>query len=703
MLLSFYTSKITYAAEATIDSAITTTTGVQKLKSNLVFINANTGYMFYVDSTGVLSYSKTTDGGGSWGAAVATTAQADIALYTVWYDQWTPGDAGTKVHIAMVDTGNDDVWYDTFDTSGDSNGSEVAMDTSSGNSFTNADNLSISKGTNGNFYIGFCNGALAASCTIKRCTGTCTTAGNWVAPGTSPIDVANDPITIQPLASGDMLLIRDDISADDIQSKKYTVGTTTWDASWTNIDTTAVESATYMETVVAAVDKTTNAVYLAYGASVAGAGTADIRTATYSGGSWALKTDVLTDANTIIALDIATDALSGDIYVAYLKGTAGSSCNAFYKKSINGMSTWGTETQFNTTGNDLRYIYMNKNTSTKLYGVYYQNATNDGLFGDTIVDLSAIDLTWITDGAYYNIYQSGTLTWGTGTLACSGTLTDTNANTINCLSGAGINASTQYRVDVLLKNNGGTTAKMNGASDFVDNVAVKAQWAGTSPTLGSCGFYDPSSDNGSTSCTLAFNATNDVRITNTGAGNVNLQAGETEGYMYTITTDSSVPTGNANSYMSSTLDSNSQTSSKVRVSPIASVSISDGVVTFGTVAANGSVDTTSTGLNDTQTATNNGDIISDLNIKGQNSANWTLGGNPGSDIYSHDFCKTGGGSPDPCDASPTWTALTTNYQTLVTALAVSGTQKFDLRLRSPTATSSYSQQSVDIVVQAVAN
>lgn len=127
-----------------------------------------------------------------------------------------------------------------------------------------------------------------------------------------------------------------------------------------------------------------------------------------------------------------------------------------------------------------------------------------------------------------------------------------------------------------------------------------------------------------------------------------------------------------------------------------SVSVSDGTVSYGTMAVNASKDTTSSGINDSQTATNDGNITEDLNIKGQDTAAWTLAGSAGSNQYYHAFCTSN------CDSSPTWTALTTNYQTLGSGVATSGTAVFDLKLTTPTSSSSYTQQSVDVIAQAVA-
>lgn len=127
-----------------------------------------------------------------------------------------------------------------------------------------------------------------------------------------------------------------------------------------------------------------------------------------------------------------------------------------------------------------------------------------------------------------------------------------------------------------------------------------------------------------------------------------------------------------------------------------SVSVSSGTVSYGTLATN-----TSAGTNgsNTQTVTNAGNVAEDFNLKGQNSANWTLAGSAGTDAYSHKFCTS------TCGSAPTnYTALTTSYAALGSGnVAASGTQTFDLYITTPTSSSVFTQQSVDVIVQAVAH
>lgn len=123
----------------------------------------------------------------------------------------------------------------------------------------------------------------------------------------------------------------------------------------------------------------------------------------------------------------------------------------------------------------------------------------------------------------------------------------------------------------------------------------------------------------------------------------------------------------------------------------------DGSVAYGTQTLSSTADTTSNGVNDTETVQNNGNVTEDFDIKGANSAAWTLGATAGSNQYAHKFCIT------TCDSSPTWTALTTNDQVLAASVAASGTQAFDLQLLVPTSTSSYTQQSLSVTVTASAS
>lgn len=127
-----------------------------------------------------------------------------------------------------------------------------------------------------------------------------------------------------------------------------------------------------------------------------------------------------------------------------------------------------------------------------------------------------------------------------------------------------------------------------------------------------------------------------------------------------------------------------------------SVAVSDGTVSYGVLGTNTSKSTIAADLNDLQTATNDGNVNEDFNIRGNNSASWTLAAAAGADQYVHRFCTA------TCTSPPTnFTALTTSYQTLSNSETPAGTQTFDLQIVTPTSSTVYTQQSVDVTVQAV--
>jgi hypothetical protein len=111
-------------ADVSIDATVSTSTA--RGMRSVVFTTALIGYWFYIDSDGSFKYSKTTDGGATWGAATSTgTSTLTNIAFDVWYDRWTPGDAGTLIHYWVFDSTNDVVGYWNLQTTNDTNSSFV--------------------------------------------------------------------------------------------------------------------------------------------------------------------------------------------------------------------------------------------------------------------------------------------------------------------------------------------------------------------------------------------------------------------------------------------------------------------------------------------------------------------------------------------------------------------------------------------------
>lgn len=127
-----------------------------------------------------------------------------------------------------------------------------------------------------------------------------------------------------------------------------------------------------------------------------------------------------------------------------------------------------------------------------------------------------------------------------------------------------------------------------------------------------------------------------------------------------------------------------------------SLSVADGSVAYGTLASNTTKSTCTSELSDLQIITNDGNIAETFNIKGQNSANWTLAATAASDQYVHKFATS------TCATFSGGTALTTSYATAQSNVAASATSSLNLQITTPNPSTVFTQQSVDVGLQAVA-
>lgn len=172
----------------------TTTTSHNGSSPTNVFLNDTTGYTFYIDSTGVGAYRKTTDGGVTWGSAVTINSSTATYKIAVWYDRWTPkNNTGNSIHITTltnndVSTTSDDLWYSRLNTADDTLTTIVnATGTNQSGDFSQSENIpSITVATDGVIYMGIHD---ATDSYVIKCSTSCDTATNWTEAGTNPLDL----------------------------------------------------------------------------------------------------------------------------------------------------------------------------------------------------------------------------------------------------------------------------------------------------------------------------------------------------------------------------------------------------------------------------------------------------------------------------------------------------------------------------------
>lgn len=134
---------------------------------------------------------------------------------------------------------------------------------------------------------------------------------------------------------------------------------------------------------------------------------------------------------------------------------------------------------------------------------------------------------------------------------------------------------------------------------------------------------------------------------------------------------------------------------------IVSVAVTDGNVSYGVLGLGTTKDTTATGVNETQTATNNGNVSVDLKIRSSDATSagtpWNLAGTAASDAFTHEFSINSGSS---------WTDFDTDNNvnvTLANGVAALGTQDFDLRIGTPTASTDQLEHTITVTVLATAS
>lgn len=396
--IPFVVLKRAEAAVVTID-ATTSANANEFIKSGsqTVFTSDQTGYKFYVDLAGTCVYSKTTNGGTSWGAAVTVDAQTDCEGIAVWYDRWTPGDYGNYIHITTMESASvvDGLFYNRLDTTNDglwlasSTINISASSSQTGSLISGTNSHAMTKSTSGEIFVTTSD---ADDSYIVRCSSNCNLGANWTEAVMSPVlTQANNWSLLMPLSTGGVMIINRNIVADDIRSSTW--NGTSW-TSWNAIDSNAVESGTYDVGMSATVDTSDGNIYLAYGADHDNYTTLDhdVRTAKYSGGSWSLTTALFTNTTRgLHDVAIAIDSNKSEVYVAYTLRTTPAittTANVYYASSTNAMSSWSAERgPVNSVAQNLFGLDLNIMSDERIYATWHDPNLDDVL-GETIADIA---------------------------------------------------------------------------------------------------------------------------------------------------------------------------------------------------------------------------------------------------------------------------------------------------------------------------
>lgn len=328
-------------ADITIDDSVSSLTYLGGIRLGPIWVSNLIGYIFYTNSDTDLVYRKTIDGGATWESEVTVHTGTTYNL-SVWYDRWTTGITGRKVHIAYMDQVTDDIFHRSLDTIGDDLSTAVVVfaGTSIGGGRWDLSVLDIIKARGGNLYIGFWGDA-DGEYGFYRSTNE---GDDWTSRAQLADGNAVDGILFMPggeTDEDDIWCIYWDRSADELSLKVYDNSADSW--AETLISASMVDDTNYIQ-VSASQRHSDNRVTLVAWSEL-NAATADLKV-------WEIASAAAIDAfgSVVSNLDNAGQVAvfinqqNDDTYVAYLKGgTWGDTVDVMYKKSTDGGFTWGDE------------------------------------------------------------------------------------------------------------------------------------------------------------------------------------------------------------------------------------------------------------------------------------------------------------------------------------------------------------------------
>lgn len=326
--------------------------------------DVNTGVIVYVDSGFDISFARTTDKGANWN--ITEIEAGTVRQLAVWYDKETPGDTGTLVHIAWLDSadaeGSQDARYVTVDVS---DGGVGAIRTVDGD--LTVDNLSrnnriaITKAVNGRMLVAF-----STQTEIECYKSAETSAPYFAAAATDIADVfetatQEDWVILFPanVDAGDCCALFWDRSTDELSVKMYDDSDDSW--TETSISGSMVDDSIH-KAMDGAVRHSDNHVEIAAHSNEDDAGddllTWDLTVDSIASPTITAKANIFTDQGESAQVSVHINQQNDDVRVAYLKGgTWQATVDVVYHLSDDGMGSWGAEQAYSeAAADDIRLV-----------------------------------------------------------------------------------------------------------------------------------------------------------------------------------------------------------------------------------------------------------------------------------------------------------------------------------------------------------
>jgi hypothetical protein len=335
-------------ADTTVEAAAANSVDTANGLWGPYWVDGNVGAILFLDTSNNPNARKTTTGGTTWENAVEAAAEIAHHMGCV-FDREVAGDTGTLAHCAWLDSGNNRIRYRAFDISANTWGTVRTVATGvAENLFLALNGIVVTKARSGRIVVGWSNGETAfgsaetvdgganwTAITSIFETGGAGDAGRHAYCNTD--DDADVAVVFIDADATEMSIKVHDDSADTVTETLIASGfvdpgspthrthfsTTTrlsdghvLVAAWTQEDNVAADILTFDLLIDSVAAPTVTA-----------------------------KTNILTNTGEGGNVGIFVDQLTDHVYAAYSRGgTWASTTTIYYKKSIDGMATWGSET-----------------------------------------------------------------------------------------------------------------------------------------------------------------------------------------------------------------------------------------------------------------------------------------------------------------------------------------------------------------------
>lgn len=215
-------------SQITICTCMQSGSNQQSPSPNMVFVNKTHGYVFWVGTSNVTYYNKTSNGGSTWtvGNLTNINAPGNSSNVAIWYEQWSQNQTGNKIHIVSQDSilGTTSYSY-LFANNNTLRGSWTTIATGTNYIPGTSGRSSITESVNGTLFTAF--SANVTGIHNIHVYGSTDDGSNWVPTLQNFTDTAFDDqpqliaLTGQPNGKNRIMMIYDDASTTDIGTKIY--------------------------------------------------------------------------------------------------------------------------------------------------------------------------------------------------------------------------------------------------------------------------------------------------------------------------------------------------------------------------------------------------------------------------------------------------------------------------------------------------